>query len=113
MKLIRIEDQYMRWQSRVTNLQCSPAYQIIVSTSPAKPSRNTCTPLQAMAALQEQLRHARFELYASSPRMLPRMYNPLRLDVDCSNKTPAKAAPAKRGRSVAATGVLVQNLLSA
>ena len=49
-----------------------------------------------MAALQDQLRHGSFQLYERSPRMLPRAYQPARLDVDCSAKTPAKT-PAKRG----------------
>jgi len=66
--------------------------------------------LQATAALHDQLRHANFQLYDSSPRMLPRIYNPVRLDVDCSNKTPAKAPPVKSGRGVAAVGALLREL---
>ena len=60
---------------------------------------------QAMAELQAQLRHHRFQEYDRSPRMLPRAYNPVRLDVDCSNKTPPKApAASKWARGGAALG---------
>jgi len=30
--------------------------------------------------------------------MLPRMFNPVQLNVDCSGKTPMKAAEGKKGR---------------
>jgi len=32
------------------------------------------------------------------PRMLPRMFNPVQLNVDCSGKTPMKAAEGKKAR---------------
>ena len=55
---------------------------------------------QATAELHQQLRHGSFRVYEANPRMLPRLYEPTRRDVDCSIKTPAKeAAAGKRGRS--------------
>ena len=50
--------------------------------------------------LHQQLRQASFRVYDANPRMLPRIYNPTRRDVDCSKKTPAKEpmAAGKRNR---------------
>ena len=68
-----------------------------------------------MADLHLQLRHHKFQEYERSPRMLPRAYNPSRLDVDCSTKTPVKpvkAAAGKRARGGAALGAIRKSLLA-
>ncbi|KAL0033133.1 hypothetical protein WJX79_005148 [Trebouxia sp. C0005] len=54
--------------------------------------------LQTSASLQTKLRRGNFQLLERPPRMLPRMFNPLQLNVDCSGKTPMKAAEGKKGR---------------
>ena len=46
--------------------------------------------MQAAAALHEKLRSGSFELMQRSPRMLPSMFEPQQLNVDCSSKTPMK-----------------------
>lgn len=46
--------------------------------------------MQAAAALHEKLRSGSFELMEHSPRMLPSMFEPQQLNVDCSSKTPMK-----------------------
>ncbi|KAK9817873.1 hypothetical protein WJX72_003494 [[Myrmecia] bisecta] len=54
--------------------------------------------LQATAQLQQELRRQAFQLYTPNPRMLPRHFNPRKLDVDCSGSTPMKEPEAgKRG----------------
>ena len=59
--------------------------------------------MQATAELHQQLRHGSFRVYESNPRMLPRLYEPTRRDVDCSIKTPAKEpVTGKRGRGAKA-----------
>ena len=54
--------------------------------------------LQTSASLQAKLRRGNFRMLERPPRMLPRMFNPVRLDVDCSAKTPMKEPQAKKGR---------------
>lgn len=54
--------------------------------------------LQTGASLQTKLRRGNFQLLERPPRMLPRMFNPVQLKVDCSGKTPMKAAEGKKGR---------------
>ncbi len=57
--------------------------------------------MQAAAALHDKLRKGNFELLPNPPRMLPRMFDPTQLNVDCSAKTPAKEDKpkgTKRGR---------------
>lgn len=39
-----------------------------------------------------------FQLLERPPRMLPRMFNPVQLNVDCSAKTPVKEAESKKGK---------------
>ena len=58
-----------------------------------------CFPcMQAAAALHEKLRSGGFELMERSPRMLPSMFEPQQLNVDCSSKTPMKeGASGRRG----------------
>ena len=46
--------------------------------------------MQAAAALHEKLRSGSFELMERFPRMLPSMFEPQQLNVDCSSKTPMK-----------------------
>ena len=57
---------------------------------------------QTTQTLGQALREQKFTLHSPNPRMLPREFNPERLDVDCSAKTPQKADPpggrGKRGR---------------
>ena len=48
-----------------------------------------------------------FQLLERPPRMLPRIFNPVQLNVDCSAKTPVKEAEgkkAKRDRGAKASG---------
>lgn len=48
-----------------------------------------------------------FQLLERPPRMLPRIFNPVQLNVDCSAKTPVKeeaGKKAKRGRAGKASG---------
>ncbi|KAL0018444.1 hypothetical protein WJX77_010041 [Trebouxia sp. C0004] len=54
--------------------------------------------LQTGACLQTKLRRGNFQLLERPPRMLPRIFNPVQLNVDCSGKTPIKAAEGKKGR---------------
>jgi len=54
--------------------------------------------LQTSASLQTKLRRGNFQLLERPPRMLPRMFNPVQLNVDCSGKTPMKAAEGKKAR---------------
>lgn len=39
-----------------------------------------------------------FQLLERPPRMLPRIFNPVQLNVDCSAKTPVKEAEGKKAR---------------
>lgn len=56
--------------------------------------------VQTAASLQQKLRRGHFNLVDRPSRMLPRMFNPVQLNVDCSAKTPSKPAEGKpkRGR---------------
>ena len=67
--------------------------------------------MQATAELHQQLRHGSFRAFESNPRMLPRLYDPKREDVNCSTKTPAKepVAGAKRGRGAKAGAPFYDN----
>ena len=52
--------------------------------------------MQTSAALQVKLRRGQFNLVDRPSRMLPRIFNPVQLNVDCSAKTPGKAPEAKK-----------------
>lgn len=52
--------------------------------------------LQTAAALQDKLRRGHFKLVDRPSRMLPRIFNPVQLNVDCSAKTPCKTAEGKK-----------------
>ena len=54
--------------------------------------------LQTSAGLQTKLRRGNFQLLDRPPRMLPRLFNPVQLNVDCSAKTPVKEAEGKKGK---------------
>lgn len=56
--------------------------------------------VQTAASLQQKLRQGRFNLVDRPSRMLPRIFNPVQLNVDCSAKTPSKPVEGKpkRGR---------------
>ena len=70
-------------------------------------SRTAADLTQTSAGLQTKLRRGMFQLLERPPRMLPRIFNPVQLNVDCSAKTPVKEAEgkkAKRGRGAKASG---------
>lgn len=52
--------------------------------------------MQTSLALQAKLKRGQFSLVQRPSRMLPRMFNPVQLNVDCSAKTPCKAPEAKK-----------------
>ncbi len=55
--------------------------------------------LQTSVSLQTKLRRGNFQLLERPPRMLPRMFNPVQLNVDCSAKTPMKEAEGKKRKA--------------
>ena len=54
--------------------------------------------LQTSASLQNKLRRGNFRMLERPPRMLPRMFTPVQINVDCSAKTPVKEPEPKKGR---------------
>ena len=58
--------------------------------------------LQTAKRLQELLRRGAFEMGEHSPRMLPRLYTPQRLDVETGAKS--QPLPKPKARRRAATG---------
>lgn len=53
---------------------------------------------QTSVGLQAKLRRGMFQLLERPPRMLPRIFNPVQLNVDCSAKTPVKEPEGKKAR---------------
>lgn len=52
--------------------------------------------VQTSAGLQAKLRRGMFQLLERPPRMLPRIFNPVQLNVACNAKTPVKEPEAKK-----------------
>lgn len=76
-------------------------------------SSRTCHDAQTSKTLAKQLREQKFQLHSPNPRMLPREFNPERLDVDCSAKTPEKPEPPPSGRARSGRGGALQMTTSA
>lgn len=63
--------------------------------------------MQTSAGLQAKLRRGMFQLLERPPRMLPRIFNPVQLNVACNAKTPVKEPEGKkpkRGRGGKVSG---------
>lgn len=56
------------------------------------------TAVQNVAQLYSMLRSQAFDLHEPNPRMLPRQFNPVQLNVECAAASPIKqaVAPTKR-----------------
>ncbi len=60
--------------------------------------------LQTAKRLQELLRRGAFEMGEQSPRMLPRMYTPQRLDVETGAKSQPLPKPKARRQKASGAG---------
>ncbi len=60
--------------------------------------------LQTAKRLQELLRRGAFEMGEHSPRMLPRLYTPQRLDVDTGAKSQPLPKPKARRQKASGAG---------
>lgn len=60
--------------------------------------------MQTQKRLQELLRRGAFEMSDQSPRMLPRLYTPQRLDVETGAKSQPLPKPKARRRAAAGSG---------
>lgn len=55
--------------------------------------------MQTAKKLQNMLRKGDFDMWEHSPRMLPRMYSPKRLDVETGDKSQSLPKPKARRRA--------------